>query len=88
MTKMGRPGEDRAKRGRVRGQVKPDIKRRAEELVRKDFRLKSVSRMMEAAMGYFMAHYDRASGNIDENGWPIVPCDHKAEERKRASSHP
>ena len=38
MTKMGRPGEGKAKHGRLRGQVRPELKRQAEELVKRDAR--------------------------------------------------
>jgi hypothetical protein len=91
MAKMGRPGEERARRGRLRGAVRPDIKREAEALAKADTRLRSLSHLMEVALSYFMRDYKRAGSNIDMQGFPIVPCDQsqsKVDERRRVGSHP
>ena len=73
MTKMGRPGEGRAKRGRLRGAVRPDLKAKAEQIARSDFRFgRSLSRFTEAALTYYIAQYEAANGKIDNNGFPIL----------------
>ena len=74
MTKMGRPGEGKAKHGRLRGQVRPELKRQAEELVKRDARFSSVSKLMGISLAFYMQEYERAHGNIDPQCFPILPC--------------
>ena len=73
MTKMGRPGEDRAKRGRLRGQIRPDLKREMEELVRTHPLFRSVSQLTELAATYYIRDLKRANYRIDtQTGFPIL----------------
>lgn len=78
--KVGRPGANRAKEGRVRAAVRPDIKTEAEEIVEKDGRVRSLSHMIESALAYYIRAYTdsaKASHNgiaqIDEQSFPILP---------------
>lgn len=74
MAKVGRPGEDRAKAGRVRAAVRPEIKQEAEFLARQDSRLRSLSQLCEAALAYYIRDYKAASGSLDMNNFPVMPA--------------
>ncbi|MEO7666172.1 MAG: hypothetical protein ABIU97_03970 [Dehalococcoidia bacterium] len=69
---VGRPGEDRASKGRIRATILPEIKGRCEQIVESDSRLPSFSRMVELALSYYADCYDKADGVLDKRGFPVI----------------
>jgi len=70
MAKAGRPGQDRAKAGRVRCAIPPELKHRAEDLARNDGRLRSLSQLIEAAIEFYLQQYQEAGGVLDRYNQP------------------
>lgn len=68
--RVGRPGQDRAKDGRVRCAIPPELKRRAEDLAHGDGRLRSLSQLIEAAIAFYIQQYQEASGVLDKHNHP------------------
>lgn len=68
---VGRPGEERALRGRIRATILPSLKEECEEIVEKDDRLLSLSRLVELSMAFYVEHYRTADGVLDKRGFPV-----------------
>jgi len=69
--KLGRPGEDRALHGRIRATILPSLKAEGEEIVAKDDRFLSLSRLVELSMAFYLEHYREADGVLDKRGFPV-----------------
>ena len=71
-TKKRKRGEGRAKYGRIRAAVKPELKQAAEAIVATEGLIRSVSHLVESAMGFFLYHYTQSNGVLDRNGFPVI----------------
>lgn len=70
--KVGRPGNDRAKLGRITGTILPELKMEFEAIAKHDKRWRSMSHAIESAVGFFLHHYKASNGQLDGNNFPIV----------------
>jgi len=50
MLKVGRPGKNRAKSGRVRAAIRPELKEEIEALVYGDIRIRSVNQLVATTL--------------------------------------
>lgn len=71
--RVGRPGEDRVKFGKIRAQVKPHLRVEAEELAKKHSGIRSLSQCVEAALAYYLLKVREAGGRLDERNFPVTP---------------
>ena len=72
--KAGRPGMGRVKDGKIRAAILPELKDQLEELRKKEWRrFRSVSHIIESAIGYYLHQFEAAGGKLDEKMYPDVP---------------
>jgi len=67
--------------------VKPELKRKAQELVKRTPLFRSVSQLMELSLMYYLDHFEKAHGHLDSHGFPDTSSQKPSEERRRAA-HP
>jgi hypothetical protein len=68
--KAGRPGANRAKYGRVRAAVRPELKAEAEAIVADDSRLRTLSHMIEVSLDFYIREYKKVNKQIDKQCFP------------------
>lgn len=72
MKSVGRPGKGRAKGGRVRAAIRPELKDEIEELVAGDIRIRSVNQLIETSLDYYLRDYQLANGDVGKDLFPIL----------------
>lgn len=68
--KLGRPGRGRAKAGKIRATILPELKAEAERIAANDQRWRSLSHLVETMFAYFLASYHVSNGRLDSNNFP------------------
>ncbi len=70
--KVGRSGAGRKAHGSVRAQILPTLKHEVERLSREDPRWRSVSHLIETAVGFFLSHLQASQGRVDQYNHPVI----------------
>lgn len=70
--KPGRPGADRAKDGRIRAAILPALKEEAEAVALQDQRIRSVSQLVEYAIGFWLRAYKESGAVLNQHGHPVI----------------
>jgi hypothetical protein len=58
--------------GRIGVKVPPALKAEVKALVERDTRLGSMARFICTAISFYLHHYKRANGHVDQNNFPVT----------------